>query len=203
MSGSQITEKALSDALISLCKQKRFAKISIADITDLCGLNRQTFYYHFVDKYQLLDWTYRETALTNFYQGISLENWNDHVLTMLEAIQHNRDFYRNTVQSDPGCLASCFAKICQQLFFKLFARLDQDNDVDKENRSFYARFFSYGCSGILIHWIQHNFREKAAKIAGHLRQMATDTERLSSAIYRDNPPDSDKTGRMSENRTNE
>ena len=50
MSDSLITKKAIAAALKQVCREKPFDKISIADITAVCGLNRQTFYYHFQDK---------------------------------------------------------------------------------------------------------------------------------------------------------
>ena len=51
MPDSNITKHAIAAALKELCREKSFDKISIADITSTCGLNRQTFYYHFEDKY--------------------------------------------------------------------------------------------------------------------------------------------------------
>ena len=58
MPDSNITKHAIAAALKELCREKSFDKISIADITSTCGLNRQTFYYHFEDKYELLNWIY-------------------------------------------------------------------------------------------------------------------------------------------------
>ena len=37
-------------------KKTSFRKITIQNVTDHCGLNRQTFYYHFKDMYDLLNW---------------------------------------------------------------------------------------------------------------------------------------------------
>ena len=54
MSDALITKRAIAEALKKICREKPFDKISIADITSDCGLNRQTFYYHFQDKYELL-----------------------------------------------------------------------------------------------------------------------------------------------------
>ena len=53
MSDSLITKRAIAEALKQVCKEKPFDKISISDITAVCGLNRQTFYYHYQDKYEL------------------------------------------------------------------------------------------------------------------------------------------------------
>ena len=56
MSDSLITKKAIAAALKQVCREKPFDKISIADITAVCGLNRQTFYYHFNGIPELLRW---------------------------------------------------------------------------------------------------------------------------------------------------
>ena len=46
---SEITKRALATSLKKLLSQKELTKISIKDITDDCGIQRQTFYYHFAD----------------------------------------------------------------------------------------------------------------------------------------------------------
>ena len=53
---SMDTKSILATALMELTSRKNFAKITIADITHVSGFNRQTFYYHFRDKYELLSW---------------------------------------------------------------------------------------------------------------------------------------------------
>ena len=53
---SQKTKEMLCDALISLSAKKTFSKITVSEIVNLCELNRKTFYYHFADVYDLLEW---------------------------------------------------------------------------------------------------------------------------------------------------
>jgi len=47
---SAITKRALEASLKKLLLTKPLDKITISDITDDCGVNRMTFYYHFKDK---------------------------------------------------------------------------------------------------------------------------------------------------------
>ena len=54
---SDITKRAISASLKKLLLTKSLNKITIQDITDDCGINRQTFYYHFADIYDLVEWT--------------------------------------------------------------------------------------------------------------------------------------------------
>ena len=54
MAGS--TKYALEDALKKLLLQKPIDKITINDLTEECGISRMTFYYHFKDIYDLVEW---------------------------------------------------------------------------------------------------------------------------------------------------
>ena len=52
------TKAAMAEALRTCMEHASIDRISIKAITDLCGLNRQTFYYHFRDIYDLAKWMY-------------------------------------------------------------------------------------------------------------------------------------------------
>ena len=58
MADSNITKKALAGALKELMDTKPFQKISVSDICERCQMNRKSFYYHFKDKYDLMNWIY-------------------------------------------------------------------------------------------------------------------------------------------------
>ena len=55
---SQTTKRALAQSLKHLMEQKPLEKITVVDISEDCGVNRQTFYYHFQDIYDLIEWIY-------------------------------------------------------------------------------------------------------------------------------------------------
>ena len=48
---SKVTKRALEQSLKNLLLKKPLTKITIGDITEDCGINRMTFYYHFKDIY--------------------------------------------------------------------------------------------------------------------------------------------------------
>ena len=54
---SQTTKRALGASLKKLLLQKPLNKITISDIAEECGISRMTFYYHFKDIYDLVEWT--------------------------------------------------------------------------------------------------------------------------------------------------
>ncbi|MBR0376928.1 MAG: TetR family transcriptional regulator, partial [Lachnospiraceae bacterium] len=47
MSNSKITARAIKDAFLAELNDRPLSKISVKDISDRCGINRNTFYYHY------------------------------------------------------------------------------------------------------------------------------------------------------------
>ena len=54
------TKQRLSRALKELLRKKPLDQIRVRELTELCGLRRQSFYYHFKDVYDLFDWSVRQ-----------------------------------------------------------------------------------------------------------------------------------------------
>ena len=54
---SLTTKRALAKSLKKLLSKRGLDKITVKDIVEDCGVNRQTFYYHFADIYDLMEWT--------------------------------------------------------------------------------------------------------------------------------------------------
>lgn len=78
------THKLLFDSLISLLSEKSFEDIRISDICDKAMIHRTTFYKHFEDKYQLLDFLLRQ--LIHDFEEKSLQ---------YTATNNQRQYYTN------------------------------------------------------------------------------------------------------------
>ena len=59
---SQVTKRALEQSLKHLLLKKPLTKITVGEIAEDCGINRMTFYYHFKDIYDLVEWSCLEDA---------------------------------------------------------------------------------------------------------------------------------------------
>ena len=60
---SQETKRALAASLKKLMNKKPLSKITINEIVQDCGLNRNSFYYHFEDIYALFKWMLEQEAV--------------------------------------------------------------------------------------------------------------------------------------------
>ncbi|MGL4695685.1 TetR/AcrR family transcriptional regulator [Enterococcus larvae] len=191
MGGSSATKRTIALALIKLSQTKAFDKISVQDITKKAGLNRQTFYYHFSDKFDLLRWIYQQDAFIYLNtEDVNIDNWEEQALKMLKAIIEEKDFFFNTVKACPDILQNDFSAVTKKLLFALFEEMDADKELLPEDKEFYARFLSYGCSGVLLNWILAGYQETPLTIATQLFRLAKDIEFFSYRIYQQDIDDS-------------
>ena len=59
---SKLTKNSLEQSLKNLLKTKPLNRITINDLVEDCGISRMTFYYHFQDIYDLVEWSCLEDA---------------------------------------------------------------------------------------------------------------------------------------------
>lgn len=92
------TKSILANELIAMVRRMPLEKVRIGELCRRCGADRRTFYYHFMDKYDLVAWIFTRdyTASLEAEQGhFTLQ----HSINILKKLDENRDFYR-TVFSD-------------------------------------------------------------------------------------------------------
>lgn len=93
------TDELLSAALVKRLQEESLDKISIRSITDECGLNRQTFYYHFRDIYDLVGWILKHEAFRVVHAAADAPDTYECIRKMIEAMDENRQFFMSLYTS--------------------------------------------------------------------------------------------------------
>lgn len=170
MTASTITKNILSESLKELLYEKPFNKISVLDITKKSGLNRQTFYYHFEDKFELIKWIYNNDLL-HISNEITLDNWNIKLLDALKVLKKQKHFYVCIVKCDENYFKSYFFNVIKKLFLKGIKKIDVEKTLDNKNIDFFATYFSHGMCGIIIDWIRNGMKEDEEEITKRLKSL--------------------------------
>lgn len=182
MANSNITKKALAQSLKELGASKILDKITVADITDHCGVNRQTFYYHFNDKYELLNWIYTQELLP-LTKDLTFENWGEKLVQLFKYMKQQKPFFMNTIKSSNNFFAEYSNKRFAELFKKAITDFNMYSHLSEKEQDIYARFFAYGLTGIIIDWAMKGMKEKEAELTALLQHLVLDTEKLGHEIY--------------------
>ncbi|MDD4565615.1 MAG: TetR/AcrR family transcriptional regulator C-terminal domain-containing protein [Eubacteriales bacterium] len=149
MPDSNITKRALAEAMKELMAESPMSKITIGDIVDICAMNRKSFYYHFKDKYDLVNWIY----YTEFVEDV-IKNPTETSEELLQRIcdffYENKSFYINALQvTGQNSFSEYFNEIMQKI---ILIRIE--NMIAKgENKEFYANFFADAICVSITKWL--------------------------------------------------
>lgn len=183
MANSNITKKALAQSLKELGAVKILDRITVADITNHCGVNRQTFYYHFNDKYELLNWIYTQELFVPLTKDIDFDNWGDKLFELFKYMKKSKRFFMNTIKSSNNFFAEYLEKVLVELFIKAIQDLDLYNTLGDKEKNIYARFFAYGLTGVIVDWTMKGMKEEEEELVKMLKRMAFQSEKLGHEMY--------------------
>ena len=94
------TKYRLAYAMKECMKTTSVENITVKQITEKCGLTRQTFYRNFLDKYDLINWYFDKLVLKSFEQiGVS-HTIGESLTQKLEFIQEEKAFFTEAFRSD-------------------------------------------------------------------------------------------------------
>jgi probable dihydroxyacetone kinase regulator len=184
MSDSYITKQAISSGLKTLMNQKGFDKITISDITKCCGLNRQTFYYHFQDKFELLNWIFNNEVITVLTEGLTLDNWQDNLYRMLRVMEDNKIFYQNAInQSFQNEFSAYLIEIATGLFCNIIDNIAGDRNINGEDKKFIAEFYSFGVVGLIVSWAKDGMKKSASIMIRQISTLVNDSKSFAVKRY--------------------
>ncbi|MNM19288.1 HTH-type dhaKLM operon transcriptional activator DhaS [compost metagenome] len=160
MPNSLLTKKALAECLKKRMEHTPLSKITIKQITDDCGVNRQTFYYHFHDLFELLGWIYKKEAVGSISAYRSYDTWTDGFCRIFLYIQNNRAFCCNTLESlGRNHLDAYLYAVTNELIMGVIDELAANMNVSVQDKQFIANFYTLAFSGLVIKWMRDGMRE--------------------------------------------
>lgn len=149
MADSNITKKALAKAMKDLLDSTSFSKISVSDICESCGMNRKSFYYHFKDKYDLMNWIF----YTEFFEAACTEPYEngwDFMLGICRYFYDNHTFYKKAFEiTGQNSFRGYFQEILEPILIQYSAEMfDAENPPD-----FFITFISDAYIASIIRWL--------------------------------------------------
>jgi len=158
MPDSLLTKNALSAAMKELMTKYPMEKIKIGDIVERCNMNRQSFYYHFKDKYDLVNWIFYTEFFANIQDSMETSAW-DLLENICEYFSENRHFYSNALNvRGQNSFVEYFTEVTHPL---IHSQLDKIF-IDEKNHDFYVTFFTDAIRVSITRWLL-----EGAKISPH------------------------------------
>nr|MDD5837594.1 TetR/AcrR family transcriptional regulator C-terminal domain-containing protein [Eubacteriales bacterium] len=171
LSCSEITKKKLAEALKELMQTTPFEKITISDISNQCDMHRQTFYYHFQDRYELLDWMLYNELISSFVEDFSYETMEEKFYYIFNTMYNDKKFYQNAVKINMADVYNYLTRIATNQFNKIIDDIVLKNNINtvSNDHSSVAEFFGFGIGGVIISWINKGMKETPREMTDKVR----------------------------------
>ena len=182
---SQTTKRALEASLKNLLLKKPLNKITINDIAEDCGINRMTFYYHFKDIYDVVEWSCHEDAARALGGKKTYDTWQQGFLNIFRAVEDNKPFIMNVYHSvSREHVETYLSKLTYDLLIGVVEEKSKGISVRDEDKQFIADFYKYAFVGIMLNWIKCGMTEDPEKIIKKLSVLIQGDITRALNIYR-------------------
>lgn len=166
---SQITKRALVQSLKNMLLKKPLTKITVTDITRDCGINRMTFYYHFKDIYDLVEWVCLEDAKRALAAKKTYDTWQQGLLQIFEAVLENKPFVMNVYSCVHQEQIERYLKpMVDHLVLQIISTESDKEYVSEKDQMFIAGVYSHVFVGLLMDWIKEDMQEEPEAIVSRL-----------------------------------
>ena len=162
---SNTTKLALEASLKKLLLHKPIDKITINDLTEDCGISRMSFYYHFKDIYDLVEWVCVEDGRRALQDKKTYDTWQEGLMQVFEAVMENKPFILNVYRS---VSREKIENYLYRLTYRLISDVVEEKcvgiEVPAEDKKFIAEFYKYGFVGIMLSWIDRGMKDDYRQI---------------------------------------
>ena len=155
--GKGAIDIVLAESFKELAVQKPIEKITIKEITDKAGVIRPTFYNHFQDKYELLEWIVQDELIRPLRELILDGMFKEGVIRALKNMQKEKGFYTSAAKlegqnSFPEILKSEISKLLmdQVCVESVNAEIPYNWLTLKRVADSYAEFMDF----IIVDWVK-------------------------------------------------
>lgn len=169
MASPGVTKTMMAGAMKELMACRPLEKISVGEIVAQCNLNRNSFYYHFKDKFDLVNWIFYTEFAAEMQAGEDETAW-DSIERMLRFFYSNKAFYVNALSvSGQNSFAEYFMDILKAI---LLARAEGHFE-DREDREFCAQLLADTFLVTIIRWLRTGAKMPPEKLAALLERVVT------------------------------
>ena len=175
---SSFTKKEIVSTFLTLLEQKPLSKITVKNIVEACGINRNTFYYYYKDIYDLADDIFRSEAAKVIEQNPVHGHWQDGCIQSMTYLRAHSMLIHNVFNSiSLETIKAYLFKTAHRLIITFSDKVTEGKYVPEEDKLFIADFYSHAFVGAFIDWIRDGMKQEPEKFIDLMGRM------LNGSIY--------------------
>ena len=180
------THKLLCDAMVSLLETRSFDEISVVDICEKAMVHRATFYKHFADKFDFMEYVVRE-KIREFYDKNAAEQMinepKDAYSIIIENVVSFVEKNRQLLKISSHSPSNNFYDYIQKIVFEEMSNLLEGARLLGSSFSvptdLLAQFLTGGFVSIVFWWLKNEDKYSRDEMITYIKNMLLSNERYS------------------------
>ena len=159
MAASELTKQAIIDSTKKLASEKPFQKISVIEIARRCGINRNTFYYYFTDKYDVIQAVFDREIRPLLDQPQCRDSLAQSVSALCAHMKEERSFYSRVLgDNSQRSFRELLVRYFKSLLLAKAAPHLEAFKLEGRDGEIAARFYAHGTVGMICDWAAGDMR---------------------------------------------
>ena len=166
---AQFTKRAIMEAFIKLLGEHPLDKITVKDIVEECGVNRNTFYYYFQDIYDLLDQLFQTELNRVLDEHRDFSTWHEAFLESVQFVFENKTAVRHLYTSlNREQLERYLYGVVDRVMLNFVQKKAEGLSPTTEDLQFVVDFYKYAIVGMILEWICLEMKSDFAELISRL-----------------------------------
>lgn len=161
----------IASALLELCETKSLEALTVKQILEKSGVSRQTFYNHFIDKNDLIQYVYKEKIILDFHDNNMNINFYDSLVIAFENMKKYHHFMKQAcLMEGQNCLKDYIFNHCKEFDLKWHQELYGDEPMPESLR-FATEYHATASSSMTLSWILYDMPVSCEEISKMITEM--------------------------------
>lgn len=163
------TKRAIKESFLKLLNEQPLTQISVRKIVEECGINRNSFYYHYQDIPALIEEIVMDAANTLIQQHSSITSFDEGVEAAFRFTLDNKRAILHICNSvNRNIYEQYLMRICEYVVTTYFDTVFEKDIISKSDRDIMILFTKCELFGLFIDWINTGMQDDAIEKLKHL-----------------------------------
>lgn len=183
----QFTKLAIMNTFVEMIDERSFDKITVKDLVEKCGVNRNTFYYYFQDIYALVDEIFRTETQKIIGDRTDFTSMQEAFLKAIDfATQNRQGIYHLYKSIRREQVEDYLNEVVYNNILLFIQQETADLQAREEDREFLAKFYTHALVGFIVEWLNSGMKGEPLEFISRMGALLDGNVRYSLSKNRTN-----------------
>lgn len=145
------TKQVIFDAFMELSRTKSVDKITVKDLVEACHISRQTFYYHFQDIVEVIEWAFEQALEEALSRSLAADSAEEALRSLISCAMEEQELIRKLLASQRRQQVEQMAiRYVRTYLQKMIQEKPPETSLTYNDAQVVLDFCTYGIVGLLM-----------------------------------------------------